>query len=65
MLQAAATAENAVTDGVKVQKGTLDDIALRRVGQPEEVSKLIAFLLSDESSYMTGTSISIDGGWFC
>ncbi|KAF2114572.1 3-oxoacyl-reductase [Lophiotrema nucula] len=44
---------------------TIQGVALRREGQPEEVAKLIAFLLSDESAYITGASISIDGGWNC
>lgn len=34
-----------------------------RKGKPEEVAKLIAFLLSDDSSYMTGTVQVIDGGF--
>ena len=40
-------------------------VPLGRVGQPEEVAHLIAFLLSDESSFITGNCISIDGGWNC
>lgn len=40
-------------------------IALARSGQPEEVAKLIAFLLSDESSYISGAAVAIDGGWNC
>ncbi|RAJ26916.1 SDR family NAD(P)-dependent oxidoreductase [Pedobacter cryoconitis] len=35
---------------------------LGKVGQPEDISKLIAFLLSEESSWMTGQVIGIDGG---
>lgn len=35
---------------------------LGRIGQPEDISKLIAFLLSAESSWMTGQVIGIDGG---
>lgn len=36
--------------------------ALERMGQPEEVASVIAFLLSDDASYMTGAEIAIDGG---
>ncbi|KAH7119863.1 hypothetical protein B0J11DRAFT_590902 [Dendryphion nanum] len=39
--------------------------ALKRVGQPSEVASLIAFLLSDESSFITGAIMPIDGGWNC
>jgi NAD(P)-dependent dehydrogenase (short-subunit alcohol dehydrogenase family) len=46
-------------------QASLDFIALRREGKPEEVAKLVAFLLSEESSYISGQGISIDGGWFC
>lgn len=36
---------------------------LKRPGQPEEVAKVIRFLLSDESSFVTGANIPIDGGF--
>ncbi len=35
---------------------------LGKIGQPEDISQLIAFLLSDESSWMTGQVIGLDGG---
>lgn len=35
---------------------------LKRLGQPEEVANVIAFLCSDEASYITGTVIAVDGG---
>lgn len=34
-----------------------------RMGTPEEIAMLAVFLASDESSFITGTAISIDGGW--
>lgn len=36
---------------------------LPRLGEPHEVAKLIAFLLSDDSSYMTATAVVVDGGY--
>ncbi|WQF78907.1 Putative short-chain dehydrogenase/reductase SDR, NAD(P)-binding domain superfamily [Colletotrichum destructivum] len=45
--------------------GIQADAALGRSGRPEEVASLIAFLLSSESTYITGSAISIDGGWNC
>jgi len=37
-------------------------ISLGRTGKPEEVAKVIAFLASDEASYLTGNIVNIDGG---
>lgn len=41
----------------------LDRIPMRRLGQPREVSNLVLFLLSEYSSYVTGETIVVDGGW--
>ncbi|AXK46689.1 SDR family NAD(P)-dependent oxidoreductase [Brachybacterium saurashtrense] len=42
--------------------GMSADIPLQRVGQPEEVAGLIGFLVGEDSSFVSGTSISVDGG---
>lgn len=40
-----------------------DEIPMRRLGEPRELAALVAFLASDRASYITGTSIPVDGGW--
>ena len=34
-----------------------------RIGEPVEVAKVVKFLISDESEYISGTTIAVDGGW--
>ena len=47
-------------DEYYTERGTA--IPLGRVGEASEAGDLIAFLASDRASYITGTSINIDGG---
>ena len=43
--------------------GILAQISLGRAGEPREIGKVVAFFASEESSYLTGQSIHVDGGW--
>ena len=38
---------------------------LGRIGKAEEIASVVAFLLSDENSFMTGSLVSVDGGYVC
>jgi 3-oxoacyl-[acyl-carrier protein] reductase len=46
---------------------TMDEVAgrtpLGRLAEPEEVARVVAFLVSDDASYLTGSSVLVDGGW--
>jgi NAD(P)-dependent dehydrogenase (short-subunit alcohol dehydrogenase family) len=46
----------------KERQGFLDRSLLRRLGQPEEIADVVAFLASDESSFMTGEILAVSGG---
>jgi NAD(P)-dependent dehydrogenase (short-subunit alcohol dehydrogenase family) len=45
-----------------LQEEGVRDIPLKRVGRPEEVASVVVFLASEQSSYMTGTCVAVDGG---
>ena len=47
----------------KVLSFLLERTPLGRIGQPEDVANAVAFLASDEASWITGTTIFVDGGW--
>ena len=57
--------------GTEMVHATIDDTRARayaesfpipRLGEPEEVADLVAFLVSDQAAYITGTSMDINGG---
>jgi 3-oxoacyl-[acyl-carrier protein] reductase len=61
----ALTAQGAADSGRSAEAenaAAVDSTALRRLGTPEEVAGLVAFLCSDRASYITGTLIDVDGG---
>jgi len=47
----------------KATEAMLAPIPMKRKGNPEEVSNAVLFLASEESSYMTGSVMIVDGGW--
>jgi glucose 1-dehydrogenase len=51
-----------VWDNPEMMKDLLRKIPTERVGQPEEIASVVAFLCSSEASYMTGATLFVDGG---
>jgi len=57
-----ATAERMGMDYETFKLGAASQIPLRRVGQPEDIASVIAFLCSDESGFVSGQTIYVRGG---
>jgi 3-oxoacyl-[acyl-carrier protein] reductase len=50
-------------DGNPDFKDAINDIPLKRFGNPDEFAAAVTFLASERASYITGTSLAVDGGW--
>jgi len=48
--------------GEEGQRALVDQIAMRRLGRPEDIANGVRFFVSERSSWVTGQTISIDGG---
>jgi len=60
---ARAAAEREGIDEAEARSRWETEIPMRRLGEPREFAALAAFLASERASYITGTSITVDGGW--
>ncbi len=47
----------------KLRKERSNRSMLNRWAKPNEISKAVIFLISDNSSFITGTDLVVDGGW--
>jgi len=62
-----------VSEAIAAREGTTPEaiikrweaeIPMGRLGKPEELAGLVAFLASEAAGYITGAAIQIDGGWY-
>jgi 3-oxoacyl-[acyl-carrier protein] reductase len=60
---AAAIARREGTTTADAEKRWISEIPMGRLGEPKEFAALVVFLCSDRASFITGTSITVDGGW--
>ncbi|MCB1994613.1 MAG: SDR family oxidoreductase, partial [Rhodoferax sp.] len=55
-------AKNAVLTSDEARTRILSRTPMKRLGEPSEIADVVAFLLSDAASYVTGEIVTVDGG---
>ena len=45
-----------------IRQGIIDTVPMKRLGRPDEIGDLCAYLASDKAAYITGATININGG---
>jgi 3-hydroxybutyrate dehydrogenase len=59
----AQAAAHGLTEAEVVERVMLEPAAIKRLIEPEEIADVVAYLCSEEASFITGASVPIDGGW--
>jgi 3-oxoacyl-[acyl-carrier protein] reductase len=54
--------QDAAQTSPELVKRFLDDVPMKRFGEPEEIGELVAFMCSDACSFMTGDTVMVTGG---
>ena len=54
-----------MTKGMTPEQATamFSRLPIKRIGQPEEIASAVVYFASEESSYTTGATLYVDGGW--
>lgn len=62
LIETAMLRDNEARD--KIVAAAMAEIVLKRIGQPEDLANVVAFLVSDDASFITGDVLKVDGGQY-